>query len=436
MIALILGPLLTFGLSILVHELGHFLAAKKAGIEVEKFSLGFGPKLIGFKRGETEYLLSLIFFFGGYVKMAGEEPGEGKKREPTGREFFSKTPGQRIRVVLAGAAMNFVLAILLYTVVFRLGFPLPANFDDTTIGEVVESSSWAEAGFQAGDKIVTVAGKTVKNWDEIVKTIILHPPKPITIEILRAGKKMALSVSPERDEETGLSAIDIGPTSLALIGQVIPGYPAEKAGLKSGDRILIVDGEIVEDWDRMTELIQEKAGKEVEMLVRRKEEEFLVKLTPILDEERGVGMIGINYMVVRRYPLLESFGRSFIKAKEDIFMVAKVMKRLILKQIPAKSMAGPVGIIYISGQVARTGIVPLLMLIAFINVNFAMINILPIPVADGGHLVLFSLEAIRGRPLSENKQIIIQKIGIAFLITLFVLITYNDIIRWIGQGIK
>ena len=433
-----IAPVFVFGVSILVHELGHFLAARRVGIDVEKFSFGFGPKLFSIKRGGTEYCISMLFFFGGYVKMAGDELGEERKSEITGREFLSKSPGKRNLVVLAGPFMNFLLALSLYTAVFRIGMPVPATLDGLRIAEVKEDSLWAQAGLQEGDRITALERKPVETLGDLFKIIVLNPNKPLEVELDRGGERITTVVTPERDEE-GFPIIDMVPSQAALLGQILPGYPAEAAGLHSGDEILAIGRQKINNWNEMSQIIRGKPGEEIELLAKRDNEQVKIKVTPILDKEKGFAVIGVTCgtkFEIRRYGLIQSFGKGFIKCREDIRMVLKTLKLLISGQVSAKHIAGPIGIIQISSQVARTGFIPLLLLIALININFGIINLFPIPITDGGHLVLFSIEAIRGRPLSEKKQLVIQKIGFAFLITLIVLVSYNDIVRWAGHLFK
>lgn len=434
-----IAPIFVFGISILVHELGHFLAARRAGIDVEKFSLGFGPKLVGIKRGQTEYCICLLFFFGGYVKMAGDEMGEERKAEITGREFLSKSPGMRNLVILAGPLMNLLLAVIVYTAVFRIGVPEPVTPDGLRIAEVKEGSPWARAGLQRGDRITALEGKAVETWRDFFKIIVLNPNRPLELELNRGGDRITTLVNPEKDER-GLPIIDdILPSQLAILGQVRSGYPAEAAGLRSGDKILAIDGREINSWDEMSKIIQGKSGEKIELLVKRDSEHFKVKVTPVLDKQLGFAVIGVTpgtKFEIRRYGLVQSFGKSLIRAKEDICMLFRFLKLLIRGQISPKNIAGPIGIIQISGQVAQAGIIPLLLLLALININFGIINLFPIPIVDGGHIVLFSIEAIRRKPLSEKKLVAIQKIGIAFLITLLVLVTYNDILRWAGELLK
>ncbi|MCK4261739.1 RIP metalloprotease RseP [bacterium] len=436
MLVRIIAPIFVFGISILVHELGHFLAARRAGIDVEKFSFGFGPKLVGIKRGQTEYCICLLFFFGGYVKMAGDEMGEEPKGERTGREFLSKPPSKRSLVVLAGPLMNLLLAVIVYTAVFRIGMPEPVTPDGLRIAEVKEGSPWARAGLQGGDRITALEGKAVETWNRFFKIIVLNPNKPLELELNRGGKRIITSVNPERDEG-GLPIIDdILPSQSAILGQVHSGYPAEAAGLCSGDEILAIDGREINSWNEMSKIIRAKPGEETELLVKRDNEQIKVKVTPVLDKEKGFAVIGVTCgtrFEIRRYGLVQSFGKSLIQSKEDICMLFKFLKLLICRQISPKNIAGPIGIIHISGQVAQAGFIPLLLLIALININFGIINLFPIPIVDGGHIVLFSIEAIRRKPLSEKKLVVIQKIGIAFLITMLVLISYNDILRLAGE---
>ncbi len=258
---------------------------------------------------------------------------------------------------------------------------------------------------------------------------------PLQIEFERGEERITALVSPEKDKR-GLPLIDIVLSRTAVVGQVLPGYPAEAAGLQPGDEILAIDDQSIKNWNEMSQIIHGKAGEEIELLVRRGSEQLKVKVTPALDHERRVGVIGINDFVLLRYGLLQSLGKSFVRAKEDVALLFEVLRGLIWRTMSPRHVAGPIGIIQLSGQYAKLGFLPLILLIAMININLAVINLFPIPVLDGGHILLFSIEAIRRKPLSEKKLVVIQKIGIAFFITLLVLVSYNDILRWAGELLK
>ena len=349
----LLATIFVLGILVFFHELGHFLVAKKSGIRVERFSLGFPPKLIGKKIGDTEYCISWIPL-GGYVKMAGEEPDE-KQVKGGPWEFMSKPVHTRALVVFAGPAMNFILAILIF---------------------------WGIAFF--------------------------------------AGKH-------EIHENTN------------QIGLVAPGGPADKAGIKPGDWIISINGTETSTFGEMAEIIYEQVEKPVEVKWTRDGEEYTATITTfkdrILDEKgklKHVGKIGIgpSYTTVK-----VGFLRSLLEGIDtSIFILVETVKfiiGLITGTASIKLIGGPIFIAQVAGQAAKTGIVSLLYFMALFSVNLSLLNVLPIPALDGGHLLFLGIEKIRGKPLSLKQRAAMQQIGFAFLILLIIFITYNDFLRLI-----
>ncbi len=351
-----LAFLFTLSLIILVHEWGHFVMARRVGVRVERFSFGFGPLLVRWVKGGTEYVLSLLPF-GGYVKLAGENPEQGRG-VPKPWEYRARSVGERSWIVLAGPLINYGLGFLLFFMVFVAGAPVTTT----------------------------------------------------------------------------------------RVGQVLPDYPAAEAGLKSGDRILAVNGQGVTTWEEMTQLIQAQTDRVV-LTVERDGRQFPQEVRPkVMDRKTVFGrkvriaMVGITHsddFQTRRYPVHQAFLRAahqiwFLTTMTLYNLWAIVTGALSLKE----SFTGPIGIFYITSAVADQGAVALLQLVAVLSTSIGLFNLLPIPVLDGGHLVFLTAERLRGRPVSLRVQEMMTRVGLGFLLLLLAVVTYNDLLRFgIGSRI-
>ncbi|PTL37167.1 RIP metalloprotease RseP [Candidatus Methylomirabilis limnetica] len=349
----LLWAVLVLGGLIFIHELGHFLVAKRAGVKVLKFSLGFGPKIIGITRGETEYLLSAIPL-GGYVKMHGEDPKE-EVADPE-RSFSAKSVGWRSLIILAGPGSNLLLAVAIFWVIFTIsGVPVPST----------------------------------------------------------------------------------------RIGKILEGYPAQTAGLKTDDRILAIDGNPVDSWEDIPARISKRAGQPVQLTVEREGTKFDVTVHPKIDrvksifgEEEEIGRIGIsqaeNIVMAKANPL-SAFGRAISHTYDLSRLILLTFVKLIQGVVPAKTIGGPLLVAQMAGQQARLGILYLLNFTAVLSINLAILNLLPIPILDGGHLLFSLIEAVRGKPVSLQKREMAQQVGMAMLVALMIFAFYNDIFRLLGK---
>ncbi len=347
--------ILALGVLIFVHELGHFLVAKFLGIYVERFSIGFGPKLLGIKLGETEYALSAVPL-GGYVKLYGEEPGEELDPELAPRSFSLRPTWHKILVVLAGPLANLLFAWFLVWCVNVHGTP---------------------------------------------------------------------ALKPE-------------------IGKIVKNSPAEKAGLKPGDLILAVNGESVGSWGDLARIIHSLPGKRITITIKRGKQKLTLTLKTqkktiktVFGEEKEVGLIGIfpsGSTFTKRYDPLKAI---FVSAEQTYKMTALTIKgliKLITRKVSFKSVGGPIMIVQMASKQASSGMLQFLLFTALISVNLGIINLFPIPILDGGQIVLFVIEAVRRRPLSDEAKEAIQKVGIAIIVLLMLLAMYNDITRIITQS--
>ena len=422
-----LAAAVVFGVAILVHEAGHFIFAKRKGVKVEKFSIGFGPKLLGFRRGDTQYLLSLIPL-GGYLKMAGENPGEG---EGAPDEFFSKTPFDRMKIVAAGPFMNLILAYVVIVGMFSIGIRVPDYSNQ--IGSVHETLQ--KAGLRTGDFIVGIEGEEISNWQTLSASVVKLSDRKgqCSITVLREGDEIRLKNIRAGD------LLELSPLIPAEVGEVAIGMPGYSAGILAGDRIISIDGEATGDWDKLAAIIHRSADKEIELRIGRGANVFPVSITPISHDILGdnIGIIGISPPASDYY--IKRFGWKSVPyaLKETVSRTAMTYKGLwliITRQVSfMKSVGGPILIVQMAGEEAKKGLGGFLGFMGSINILLAVMNLIPFPVLDGGHVMFFLIEKLRRRPLSLNTQEWIQRVGIALIIALMVFLFANDTMRQVNR---
>jgi regulator of sigma E protease len=349
----ILFAIIALGALIFIHELGHFLLAKSFGVGVEKFSLGFGPKIFGKKVGETEYLLSALPL-GGYVKMVGEGDDAEITEEQRQHSFADKSPLKRIAIVAAGPVFNLLFAYLIFIVIFLMGVPSVT----TKVGDVMAGKPAARAGVLAGDLITAVNGKAVSRWDEFAKTIAEGKLAPLEIEVRRAQETLKFTMVPESR------------TSKNLLG------------------------------DTVTQPV--------------------------------VGVVAAGDTVIDHFPPGEAIQKGSAQCWNVIKLTVLSMVKLVERAIPLDNIGGPIMIVKMAGQQAAAGGVNFLAFVALLSVNLGVLNLLPVPILDGGHLAFFVIELIIGRPVSKKAREVAQQIGLVLLISLMMLAFYNDIARMIA----
>ncbi len=416
--------LIVIGILVFVHEFGHFIMAKRAGVRVEKFSLGMGPKIFGYKKGDTEYVLSALPL-GGYVKMAGENPDEA----PTGAtdEFQAKTVWQRAQIAATGPLTNIVLAFLVMPLVYMVGtYTLGA----ARVGYVEKGSPAEQAGFQVGDTIERANGRTVVDWEKAEMQMAVNPDTDIAIVIERNNERKTLTLRPKLDPERKIGVSGLYPDFPVELGGVMKGLPAEQAGLKLNDKIVEVDGKTVHYWNQFSGLIKKSGGKKLAFTVEREGKPLSVTVTPI--EKDGKFVIGVEplmRLVFKQYGFLDSVRLGFNKTIEYIDLTFLTLKKLLTLDLSIKTLGGPVMIAQMSGKAAAAGLSSFLSLLAMISISLGILNLLPIPVLDGGLLLFLAIEAIRKKPLSQQVMAVSQNIGAAVLISLIVVVSYNDVVR-------
>ncbi len=417
--------IVALGILIFVHELGHFLAARAFGVKVETFSIGFGPKLFKFNCCGTEFTVSLIPL-GGYVKMAGEDPDSPLKSPD---EFYAKPPWQRIVIALAGPLMNLMLAVAFFTLSYSIGRYIPSyQIEEAKVGTVISK----EIPLKPGDIILKVNGEKVKNWKELNQIIALNPEKELTLTVKRGNQLKEVKVKTGIDSESGIGTLKVIPAIKPKIGKVIKGSPAEKAGLKPNDIILKIDGKEIESWRQVVEIIGKSSGKELEITVLRGSKKITLKVKPQFNSKLRrytIGIVPKFTMTFVKYPLGEALKKGIEEFKSQSALFFKFLYKLITGQASIKSLGGPILIAEVAGKAAQAGISNFIYFMGFISLQLGYFNLLPLPVLDGGLILLFLLEIIRRRPLSSSFREKFQQVGLALLALLMVVVFYNDIMR-------
>ena len=426
-----LAFIFVIGVLVFVHELGHYLAARRVGVRVLTFSIGFGPRLLGFTRGGTEYKVAAIPL-GGYVKMAGETVEDQRSGAPD--EFLSKTKWQRFQVLIAGPAMNILLAIVVLWIVLLQGATVPAYRDMApVIGAFERNAPAAEAGLQVGDRILRVDDRAVETWDDVLMAVAGKARREVALLVERNGEHRTFTVVPRAEGKYEVGDIGVLPDTHPSIPSVNPGEPADRAGLKPGDVILSVAGETVSFARQVSELITEHGagGKEIIVRVLRDGQELDFPVTPI-QRDTGQWAIGIAItdQVERIEPgVFEAFRMSLEQNWEATGLIFRTLVGLFTGETSPRQLMGPVGIAGLSGESARAGFIPLLSLLASISLNLGLLNLLPLPVLDGGHILIILLEGIARRDFSVRVKERMLVAGFVLLMLLMVAVIYNDLTR-------
>jgi len=420
------------GIMIFVHELGHFMAAKWFGVRVLTFSFGFGKRLFGIKRGDTDYRVSLLPF-GGYVKMAGEEPAEARREDPG--EFLGKPRWQRFIVVVMGPVMNVVLALVVLTCLYKFRFQKPAYEEQPArVGGLEPDSPAARAGLQPGDLIVRVDGISNPKWEDLVPKVLTSADQPLPLEVIRDGHRLNLSITPKAEGSDRVGYIGVAPYEPAIIETVEPNLPAAQAGLKPGDQVVAVNGDPIYSYPTVRQVLQLGNGKEVDLTIERRGTQFPVRLKPVYSEVPGgkLWRIGVDFpndFVIQRLPWRQALGASLDFNVRNSLLTIEVLGKILTRRMSPRTLSGPIRIAEISGAAYRSGFGDLLMVVSFISLQLGIFNLLPIPILDGGAILLLFIETIIRRDLSLAFKERFVQVGMAFLLLLAVFVVYNDIVK-------
>jgi regulator of sigma E protease len=423
---------MVLGIMIFIHELGHFMAAKAFGVRVLVFSLGFGKSLLHIKRGETDYRISALPF-GGYVKMAGDDPSEVREGRPW--EFLGQPRWRRFVIVVMGPAMNVVLAIVLLTGLYKFHFQRPAYLDrPARVGDVEAGSPAAQANIQPGDLILRFGSQENPKWEDLALKILTSVNEAIPLELERNGGIVKTSMTPiaKGADREGYAGWE--PFAPGILEEVEPGLPADKAGLKPGDQIVGIDGRKVYYFPSIAYAIQAGNGRPVAFDVLRGGKELQIKAQPIYSELMGekrwrVGFGFRTEMVVRQLPWGQALTAALDDNARSCVATFDVLGKILTRRMSARSLSGPIRITQLLGEAYRAGFPEFILLVSFINLQLGIFNLLPIPVLDGGVILLLLVEGLMRRDLSLQVKERFVQVGIVFLLLLAAFVMYNDLVK-------
>jgi regulator of sigma E protease len=459
----ILWLLVLIGVMIMIHELGHFWAARFFDVKVEAFSFGFGPRLFGFRRGETDYRFSAILI-GGYVKMAGELLADdaGKRRDPSGllmggssdsssdaaalndpRSLLAKPRWQRLIIAFAGPAMNILLAIGLLTGLYMVKYERISPADlQAVIGHVVPDAPAAKAGIQDGDRIVALDGKQNPTWEDVGLKEVQSAGQPLSVTVERAGKRFDTTVTPTYSQTSGMGYAGWDERGQIELGDVEHGFPAEKAGLKKGDIIVSVNGQPIHSQFKFQEITKNSGGNPVVVEYQRKDQSYTVSVQPVFAKVEGPAkwMIGVlpvpKYnLITTRLPFPAALRESLHQNVKGAMVIGQLLRGVAERRMSAKNvLTGPIGLGQLSGEAAREGPSTYFMLMSMVSLNLAIFNLLPIPILDGGTVLMLLIEMVMQRDMSLNVKEAVFKVGFVFIMMLLAFVIYNDISRMLPTG--
>jgi regulator of sigma E protease len=426
--------LVMIGVMILIHELGHYWAARFFDVKVDTFSFGFGPRLFGFKKGETDFRFSAILL-GGYVKMVGEQAGDEHASDPRG--FLSKPRWQRLIIVFAGPAMNIILAVAVLTGLFMVRFPKVPTSPSPEIGYIVPDSAAAKAGLHEGDRIVQVGDTANPTWEDINMKEVASAGHPLSVWIVRSGERMLVPVTPALDPKTGAGFAGWGEQSDIEIASALQGSPADKAGLKPGDIIVSVDGQPIHSTPKVHDIINRNGGKPVDVEFSRNGKLITAHLTPSMSDNNGTKewMIGVRLeprVVFVSLPFPEAVSESVRQNAKSATFIYQFLRGVAERRMSPKSLQGPIRIVQLSGEEAREGPMAYLWLMAGLSLNLAVVNLLPIPILDGATIFMLLVEMLMRRDLSLRVKEAAFRLGFVFLMAVVAFVLYNDITKLAG----
>jgi len=429
----ILAFAIVFGVLVFFHEFGHFFMAKLVGIRVEVFSFGYGKRLFGIKKGDTDYRISLIPI-GGFVKFSGEDVFE-QKREIEAGDFMAAKRWQRFLVMVMGSVMNIILAILLMTVYNMIPHTVAVFHEQAPVIGWIESGSPAElAKMMPGDEIISIDGKETKTWNDMRIAVGTRPDRTLKIEVKRDGRIILIDLMTESRSRLAIGYAGFMAEIWTQVSMITANSPAEEGGLEVGDIILAINGE-PKFRNQFIEIVESSPDVELEFLIDRNGEHKTLNITP--KREGDVGKIGIGHIensIIKKFGFFMAIGESINFNVDLAFMVIDFLKDLITGEASAKQLGGPLEIANFSYAALRAGFMAMIGWIAFFSLQLGIINLFPIPVLDGGQILVLGLEGLFRRDFSPKVKQVVMQIGFAMFIVLIVFVILNDIAKRLPNG--
>ncbi|HEY7354119.1 MAG TPA: RIP metalloprotease RseP [Terriglobales bacterium] len=430
---------IVIGFMVLIHEFGHYAVAKLLGVRVEQFAIGFGKRLFGVRRGGTDYRINALPF-GGYVKMSGENPMDERSGDPG--EFMSHPRWHRFLIAIAGPFMNIVLAVVLLTGVYMVHYEHPAYLDQAAVVGWVDHGSPAEKqGVRPGDRIVQIDGVQNPTWEQVEVKQLLSANQPLSYAIERDGQRIQSSIVPVAVNTSEAGSAGWGPNEPVIIGDLEAGMPAAKAGLKPGDKVISMNGQPVHSIQAMIDSLQQNKAKPIQLAVNRDGKDLNLTITPVLADTPGanekhyrLGFKNSYETAVTKLPFPQALNRSLQDNKRFSLILLQLVGKLVQHKASLNTVSGPIGIAQQTGEAAQEkGWTPLLGLSAAISLNLGIFNLLPIPIMDGGVILLLFIEGLMRRDISLKIKERIYQAAFVFLVLFAAVVIYNDIYKTITQ---
>jgi regulator of sigma E protease len=425
------------GFMILIHEFGHYAVAKWLGVRVEQFAIGFGKRLVGFRKGETDYRINAIPL-GGYVKMSGENPMDQRTDDPG--EFMNHSRWHRFLIAIAGPTMNILLAVVLLTVVYMVHYEYPIYLDKAAVVQGVRKDSPAQqAGIQAGDRIIKIDGIENPTWEQVQPKVWLSPNQALDVTIQRGSQVVQKTLTPKAVTSSEVGSVGWFPEEPVVVGRVDPSLPAAKAGIKEDDRIVSLNGKAVPSIESMIEALQQTKNQPVDLQVERSGQTLDFKLTPVLSQTEDpkeqryrLGFVNKGVTKVSQLPFAQALSLSLEQNKKYSFMILELAKKMVQRKISMRAISGPIGIAQDAGYAAQQkGWTPLMELTAGISLNLGIFNLLPIPILDGGVILFLLIEGLMRRDISMTIKERVYQAAFVFLVLFAVMVIYNDLMKTI-----